>query len=824
MTTLPDLPVSPFIPQIAETLKNSTSRFLILTAETGAGKSTVIPAGLADFFNGKILVTEPRRIAALSIAERVSEILDEECGKKCGYKIHLENKVSSETQIEIVTEAILSRTLQNDPSLEGYSVIILDEFHERSLTTDLNLAFLREAMELRDDLYVIIMSATMDTAHLSEYLSKNHEKSDVPVMEIPGRTFPVEVEYKPGTDIVTAILEELNFTDRKSGKSEDGSKVILGFLPGIKEIRRAEAELSETLKKKDDINTEIFILHSSISLSDQKKIFTPLSEKTNRIIISSAIAETSLTVPGVTTVIDSGLSRVNRLNIALGMESLFTENESDFSAEQRKGRAGRTQKGRCVRLWSKNDPRQKSMLPEILRSDISSLVLECAAWGKNISETEDFFLDSPSKAGIKTATEFLQNMKFLDAEKKITERGRTALECAISPRLANIILFAAENDNLENEAVSLILKYSDYSESKSELQRKFCDDIKTKILRTRKKSDTKQSGTSTRAALLFSGFSDRLAKKQVESNLEISKQNPRISYQFPNGHSAVLSENLSFNQAPSWIIAPDILATNTGGTIFHYESLSEVEAESLISNYLHEETECFFNEDKTKISKFVYTKYGKITLFEKKVPVTKDDFLPAWCTQIHQKGLNSLNLSHKTKDFLVRAQFFAIHNKNGCTDILQKYSSVMDRLEAEAEEWLTPFLNDGKLTDEIVYDAIYWYLNGSEIDNAVPVQITLPNGRKTRIFYEQNSSPEDKTKLIIRPVIEIIIQRIFGCFENPEIMGVPVLLKLLSPASRPLQITDDLAGFWNGTWIEICKEMKGRYPKHNWDYRVAEKE
>lgn len=869
MRNLPPLPVTPYISQIAETLKKSPSRFLILTAETGAGKSTVIPAGLSVFFDGKILMTEPRRIAALSIAERVSEILEEPCGKTCGYKIHLENKTSRETKIEVVTEAVLSRTLQNDPSLEGYSVILIDEFHERSVTTDLNLAFLREAMELRDDLYVIIMSATIETKQLSEYLGGPDQISGetVPVMEIPGRTFPVEVEYKPDSTMVRAICDELENVQRGQ------TPVILAFLPGIKEIRKTESELRSALGDLQNSETEIHVLHSSVSLSDQKKIFAPLPENTNRVIISSAIAETSLTVPGVTTVIDSGLSRVNRLNIALGMETLVTEAESVFSAEQRKGRAGRLQAGRCIRLWSKNEPRKKSMLPEILRTDISSLVLECAAWGKNLSESENFFLDSPSKAAIKTASEFLQNMNFLDSSKKITERGRLALEAGVSPRLANLILFAAENPALKEDAVSLILKYSNYADSKSEMQKRFCDDIRLKIARAqnalaahdaRSNKNNKGGQAPSKTALLFAGFSDRLAKKCTETFSGTGKGNDKISYQFPNGHTAFLAKDLYFSQAPDWIIAPEVLATSSGGTVFDYECVTNAEAESLISDLIHDETECFFNEDQTKISKFVYTKYGKITLSEKKVNVTKDDSVLAWCTQIRKKGLNSLNLSYKMQDFLTRADFYAVHTNAGTESVdapqgtqnaaytqgvqapqdahdaaytqalqgVQNAQGVHDtqnavpkdsqntgtsspslsRLEAAPEEWLTPFLTDGKLTDEILYNAAYWYLDGATVDANVPTQMILENGRKIKVTYENG-----------RPVIEIIIQRIFGCFENPKIMGVPVLLKLLSPASRPLQITEDLAGFWNGSWIEICKEMKGRYPKHNWDYRVAEK-
>jgi len=855
MYTLPDLPVSPYLPQIAETLKNSPSRFLILTAETGAGKSTVIPAGLHEYFPGKILMTEPRRIAALSIAERVSEILEEPCGKTCGYKIHLENKTSKETKIEVVTEAVLSRTLQNDPSLDGYSVILIDEFHERSVTTDLNLAFLREAMELRDDLFVIIMSATIETEKLAGYLNGEnlqkgqgqtgylggenlqrgqgqteylgHEnlqrgQSQVPVMEIPGRTFPVEVEYKPECSLVKAVLEELG--GQTPAYPVQKSKVILAFLPGIKEIRRAESDLREALAGSRNSETEIHVLHSSVSLADQKKIFAPLPAGTNRVIISSAIAETSLTVPGVTTVIDSGISRINKMNLALGMETLVTEAESEFSSEQRKGRAGRLQEGRCVRLWSKNEPRQKTMPPEILRTDISSIVLECAAWGKNLSEAENFFLDSPSPAAVKTSTEFLQNMNFLDSENKITNRGRLALEAGVSPRLANLVIFAAENPSLKNDAVNLILKYSNYADSNREMQKRFCDDIQDKITRAGNSlsvRNTLTSGnTASKTELLFAGFSDRLAKKQPQSQAAGSLPQQHISYQFPNGHTAFLSKDLTYSQAPEWLIAPEVLATASGGTIFDYEPLTENEALSLIQNLLTEETECSFNENQTKINKIQYTKYGRIILSEKRLNVSKEDSTRAWCTQIRKKGLNSLNLSDKMQNFLIRAQFYQDHKEENSSET----KSVISRLETNPEEWLSPFLTDSRLTDETLYNAAYWFLDGSSIDANVPTQIILSNGRKARVTYELNSSQEDKTKLIVRPVIEIIIQRIFGCFENPQIMKQPVLLKLLSPASRPLQITDDLAGFWSGTWIEICKEMKGRYPKHNWDYRIAEKE
>jgi len=903
LRVLPDLPISPFIPKIAQTLLESPSRFLILTAETGAGKSTVIPPGLLDYFPGKILMTEPRRIAALSIAERVSEILGENCGNTCGYKIHLENKTSQNTRIEIVTEAVLSRMLQADPSLEGYDLVILDEFHERSLTTDLNLAFLKEAMELRDNLFAVVMSATMETGTLAAYIGGDLPRgndlpsgadlprgndleiaqaglprgadleipqtglprgadlprgndleiaqadlpcgndleipqtglpsgarlpgattgSQVPVLNIPGRTFPVEVEYKPGLDMVKAVKEELSVT----------GQVILAFLPGIKEIRKAENELLES-----GVPAEVLVLHSSVSLSHQKKIFEPLPSGTNRVILSSGIAETSLTVPGVTTVIDSGLSRMNKLELALGMESLETVAESTFSAEQRKGRAGRTQEGRCVRLWNKNEPRQKSQLPEILRSDVSELVLECAAWGKVLSAEDGFFLDSPGAAAIKTSSDFLKNMKFLDGNGKITGRGRLALETGLSPRLSNLVVFAAENPSVTEEAVQLILKYSNYADAKGEMQKRFCDDVRNRINKIESDRllntlEKESNGKSSKHQLLFAGFSDRLAKKQEPSEKDKACGSGKIAYKFPNGHSAILAKDLAFSQAPDWLIAPEVLATASGGTIFNYEALSSAEAQSLIEKLLHTEVSCTFNQDRTKINKTERTMFGRIVLSEKKLPVSKDDQKLAWCSLIKAEGINALELSPQIENLLLRAQFYSDHKEVTDKKNLDKTASntdhlpsptVLQKLQDSPEEWLSPFLTDGRLTQETLYNALYWFLDGAVLDQLVPAQITLENGRRAKVVYEMNSSPDDKTKLVIRPAIEIIIQRIFGCMENPKIMGVPVLLKLLSPASRPLQITDDLAGFWNGTWIEICKEMKGRYPKHNWDFRIAEKD
>lgn len=812
-------PITEYIESICAKLKNSAGRSIVLTAETGAGKSTVLPVGLLEQFEGKILMTEPRRLAVLGVANRVASILEEEPGQTAGYKIHLENKTSEKTRLEVVTEAILVRYLQQDPALEDYNLIVLDEFHERSVYTDLALAFLKEAMELRDDLYVIIMSATMNAKKVAEYINGE-------VIEISGRTFPVSVTYDENRTPAKAVLHAL------SDKSEKGN--ILVFLPGIGDIRRVEEELSEDLQ---DSDVELCVLHSSISLNEQKKVITPIpenAEKQRRVILSSAIAETSLTVPGVTVVIDSGLARVNRMNIATGMGTLVTEVESDFSAEQRKGRAGRTQPGKCIRLWNEFDVRKKEMQPEILRADLTELVLECADRG--IYERSSIqWLDFPLESSWNGAVELLKNLKLLKGDGHITEKGRAALGLGMHPRLASVAIEAKVN-NLSPD--KLLVQYSSYSKSGKEIQNRFIKDVHNRLdkIGTEKleliKKDCEK--ISDERLLILAGFPDRLAKRIS------TRTNGTVEFQFYGGRKAVIAGDGSLWEASNkrdrvngnrgnsgitglnWIVAPEVLAGTAEAKIFDYEEIPE----QILLNWLNSRTKtveiCSF--DNGKILKQEVIKYGEIVISAKKMTASAEDFAAAWCNEVHTKGLDCLPVNEKIQKLIVRAEFYQQQTVTKGTEQKEQTKgteiSVTNRLVNDVEKWLPPFMTgSNKLTEEIVWNGLYWYLEGADLDREVPETITLANGRKCKVVYEKQSSPEDKNKLIIRPVIEIIIQRIFGCFETPKVAGMKVLLKLLSPASRPLQITDDLENFWTGAWPEICKEMKGRYPKHNWDHR-----
>ncbi len=770
---LQQLPITPHLDAICKTLKQSDSHFLVLTAETGAGKSTAVPLALLKHFSNKIVMLEPRRIAVLAVASRVSELLGEETGDTAGYTMHLERKVSSKTRFTVMTESILTRMIQQDPSLDGIDVVVIDEFHERSIHADLALAFLKEAMALRDDLYVIVMSATIDSEGIASYLGTKEKPA--PVYSVPGKLFPVTVSYSGQITPAEAVLQELY-------SSRTGS--ILAFLPGISDIRRTEQEIKEQVP-----DAYIQILHSSISFSEQKKVLASteiLSKELKgrrRVILSSAIAETSLTVPDVTVVIDSGLSRINRMNIDCGMETLVTETESLFSARQRMGRAGRTQAGHCIRLWKEHDVLPERTPPEILRTDITPLVLECAQWG--IADRLSLnWLDAPPQNAWNSALKLLEQLECIK-DKRITKKGCEVLNLPLHPRLACTAL--AENGS--GRALISILKYSSYRTSAPNIQKRFIDNIKDRL---------KKCNSYPVEIPLLAGFPDRIARNVQDS-----------AYQFPSGRMAQLPKTEQ-PPYPHWIIAPEADAGERTGRIYQWEPIDENQALKFLTEHSKEQTAVEFADNSSKLKKTQYTLYGKIIISEKRIPATQEDFALAACNEIKTKGIQWLSLSDRTKLFLLRAEFYMQHSKKDIPLPLPDY------LKSCAEEWLVPFITSNSINDGNVFQAMHYFLDGNAVDENVPERIRVANGKNFKMTYKKNE--ETGT---ITPVLEVIIQQIFGCLETPKIMGVPVLLKLLSPARRPLQITNDLAGFWNGTWNDICKEMKGRYPKHNWDYTIC---
>ncbi len=844
-----NLPIYSHLDEICKALKSSPSRFLILTAETGAGKSTAVPLALLEEFPKKILMLQPRRLAAVNVASRVAELLGERVGQTAGYKVFLENKTSESTRLEVMTEAILTRRLQADPSLEDASVVVLDEFHERSINADLALAFLKEAMQLRDDLFVIIMSATIDARRIAHFCgtfgatetesktgnaaqtanggkAKNVGQSEVdskaitpaPVLEIPGRTFPVQFFYKPELSVSAAVRWALSGlatdTDGKTKtagdteiacKTKTAGRSILVFLPGIYEINKTFSELSGEISPAVQIER----LHSSVSFDEQKKILSPAEPGVTRVILSSSIAETSLTIPDVVCVIDSGLSRVSVMDNNVGATRLVTMPESEFSAAQRSGRAGRTQEGVCVRLWSQNEPRSKNPLPEILRSDLSELLLECAEWGSQDPAALEW-LDPPAPSSWETARELLRLLNCLDNDGQITQLGRAVLRLGIGPRLGCAAIYGG---------AAFVLPYSQYKDSAPALQKKFVLNLERRL----EEAGAQIAGLQKIPDPLLAGFPDRLAHRTADAGV----------YQFPSGRLAALKDYKG-GLGPEWIVAVEADAGSSQGAIYSYKALDSVQLEEWILSRAQKKVVCDFENG--KVVKTEFTQYGKIILSQKALKAGDEDIKSALCFSVQKNGFDSLPLDEKTKAFLVKRKFYeqasAAGGASGGSLSLDNDSSSaagilgqdtvppkrFDKnwLSQNAAEWLAPFLTGNKISAQNVYDALYYFYDGSEVERKVPSRLELQTGRSVKVVYV------DGEKVV--PTIEIIIQQIFGCFETPKVMGVPVLLKLLSPARRPLQITSDLENFWQNTWPEICKEMKGRYPKHNWDYRVAEKE
>lgn len=783
-------PITQSLSDIVQTLKNSQSRTCILTALTGAGKSTILPLALLSEFEGKILMTQPRRIAAIGIAERTADLCKEETGKTCGYKIHLENKTSRDTRLFVVTQAVLLRELADDPFLSDYNVIVIDEFHERSVTIDTALVLLKEALAARDDLYLIIMSATIDANPLSEYLD------GCPVIEVPGRTFPVETFYAPEKSVVQAVTDELN--------NIDGT--ILVFLPGIAEIKKNYSLLQDCLKEKiSDGEIELCILHSSITIAQQKTILYPTQNKKTRIILSSAIAETSLTVPDVKVVIDSGLCRLNTIDLKSGMQRLVTVKESQFNAAQRQGRAGRTQSGRCIRLWPKTDILAKHTEPEISRVELFQTVLEFANQG--ITDlTKINFLTCPPSGAWNEAIDFLKRSKLLAQDNSITQKGKSVLSLGIDIRPGTMCLaaYACNNNELLDYVLDLYIQYSNYADSPSSIQEKAKQDIRKRLQGTGFTQDLQYD----KSTILLEGFSDRLAMRITAPGEK------ECIYQFVSGRKAVIADSAADKNRPLWICAPDVMSRTDTAIIFSFETMSGPSFDQWVDSNTKEEIKAFFEGSRISKNKTFYL--GRIPLKTIKLTADKDDLAQAWLTEIENKGFDCLPSDNKTQSFLTRAEFLKAQTE-GYPENCNKKQNLKTFLEQNASQWLVPFLSGKQNLDaQTVYAGLYWFLDGASVDSKVPETLTLENGRKVKVSYQ-------KTDRIV-PVIEVIIQRIFGCKTTPQILGQKVLLKLLSPASRPLQITQDLEGFWNGAWQEICTEMKGRYPKHNWNKDIMSEE
>jgi ATP-dependent helicase HrpB len=805
------LPLVPYLAEISRALKDA--RALALSAEPGAGKSTLVPPYLIDepWLAGRsIIMLEPRRLAAVAVAMRIAELLSEPVGRRAGYRVRTSSRVSRDTRIEVVTEALLTRRIQEDPLLEGVGLVIFDELHERSLHADLALALALEVRRARPDLALLAMSATLDAGPVSSVLGSG-SSSPAPYLHCPGTLHPVRVEYRPISRERTSRWEEV-FADGIARIFEETDGGVLAFLPGAAEIRRVGARLSAAVGGRG----EVLPLHGTLRLEDQRRVIRPPDDGKRRIILATSIAETSLTVPGITAVADSGLARLARFHLATGLDRLVTEAVSAVSAEQRRGRAGRRGPGLCVRFWPESQrlvPRQD---PEILRSDLSGLVLECALWGAR-GPDELSWMDPPSAAPWTQAREVLVMLGLVD-DSGATPMGKTVAGLGLPPRLGVLVLRgAASGHRMLAAACAAILQERDGSGIERDPDfRLRLEAIRSGVggagswrsaveaemgrIARRLGPASAQAGYGWTeeqergaGALLAGAFPDRLGRRE-----------PDGTYRLVTGRTAAFAGRPGnpTRAAGPWIVALDADAGETTGTIRLAAPVAAEQAERTLADAASEALEVRWEGLVPR--GILVRRAGRLTLTERPQRLDPHLIVGSFLRELERRGLSLLPWNRQSRRLLARLRFHARTRPDEAGDFSDS------GLISTAPEWLVPRLNPagghvigpGGLSSALCALA---RRTAGRIDELVPAAIRLPTGAMREIDYEG-----------AEPAVEARIQEVFGLAKSPLICGVPLTFRLLSPAHRPLQVTRDLESFWRVTYAQVRKEMRGRYPKHYW--------
>ncbi|HTO23684.1 MAG TPA: ATP-dependent helicase HrpB [Spirochaetia bacterium] len=802
------LPLVPWLPRISGQLEQA--RALALSAEPGAGKSTLVPPYLLDepWLEGRaILMLEPRRLAAVAVASRIAELLQEPLGRRAGYRVRTSSRVSRETRIEVVTEALLTRRIQEDPLLDGVGLVIFDEFHERSIHADLALALALEVRRARPDLALLVMSATLDTEGVASLLGAT-AGAPAPSLHCPGSVHPVQVEHRP---LRTAARWEEEMADGLGRLFDETTGDILAFLPGAGEIRRVASRLSPALAGR----AEVLPLHGTMRLEDQRRVIGASRAAPRRVILATSIAETSLTVPGIAVVADSGWARLTRFHPATGLDRLVTERVSASSAEQRRGRAGRLGPGRCVRFWPGTERLLERPDPEILRSDLSGLVLECALWGAE-EPGRLSWLDVPPAAGWSQAREVLSMLGLVDRAGP-TPLGRSAARLGLSPRLSVLVLRGSETGAPAlGAACAALMEERDGSEIARDPDfRLRLEMIRTgsggagswraavraemeRILRRLPGVGIEASWTAEQEArvgsLLAGAFPDRLARRE-----------PDGTYRLVTGRVAGFSfgrHPVPTRAAGAWVVALDADPGETTGIIRLAAPVETEEAQRALAFAAQETAEIRWEGLVPRGMRV--RRAGRLVLTERPERPASAEIAAAFQEELTRSGLAILPWNRASTRLLARMRFHA-----RAAGKPQGELSDQD-LAARWREWLLPFLSlgGGQLIGagglHSALAALASTASG-RFDQEVPESLRLPNGARREIEYEGGE-----------PAVEARIQEVFGLAASPRVCGVPITFRLLSPANRPLQVTRDLENFWSTTYAEVRKEMRGRYPRHYW--------
>ena len=806
--TEPTLPILEALPELLAALARSAR--VVLEAPPGAGKTTAVPIALLDqpwLAGKKILLLEPRRIAARAAAMFMAGKLGEPVAGTVGYRIRFENQVSSRTRIEVITEGILTRLLQADASLDGVGCVIFDEFHERHLHSDLALALCLDAQAvLRPELRILVMSATLDGARLSQFLDAERVTS-------AGRSFSVELRYLP-----PPREENLELTVARGVRAAltatDGD--VLVFLPGRREIERSAVALSDL-----DSHIELHPLHGELSVDAQAAAIRPAALGLRKVVLATNVAESSLTLPGVRAVVDSGLAREPKFDVNSGFSTLTEVWISQASATQRAGRAGRVAPGICFRLWSESRRLEPNTRPEILKADLAPLALELAAWGS----AELKFLDSPPAAVLAQARQLLSSLGALDAKANLSVTGRRCMQLGTHPRLANMLVRSRGIElSLACDLIALLEARDVFKGSE-----RFREDWQSRwnalsAYRARRPHGadaralaaidhasrqwakrvraTEMPGAISAHALgdvLLHAYPDRVAKVRADAPLRFGLSNGRGGE--INADSPLRGEH--------WLVVSELDGTSRDARIRRAAPFDEALLALHYPDRMTQSIEQKFDLKDAAVKAREIERFDQLTLSDKTVP--PKNAAAALCAGIAELGLSCLPWTENQQQLLKRAQ--SLRAWLAPEAAFPDLSDVV--LLATLEDWLGPFL-EGKsrlshVNADVLGQALSSLLSFSDqqmLDTQAPKSLTVPSGMTRAISYDDPAGP----------VLSVKLQELFGLAETPRIAGgrMPITLHLLSPGGKPVQVTKDLKNFWNHTYSEVKKEMKGRYPRHPW--------
>ena len=810
----PPLPIDAALPNLTAALRANNAA--VLVAPPGAGKTTRVPLVLAaeDWATGKrILVLEPRRLAARAAAERMAQMLGERVGGKVGLRVRFGSKVSRETTVEIITEGIFTRMILDDPALDGVAAVLFDEFHERSLDADLGLALARDAQQgLREDLKLLVMSATIDGARVAALLG------DAPIIESQGRAFAVETRYA-GRD-QRPIEQQMADVLVRALRTEAGS--ILAFLPGMAEIRRTRA----LLEGRTDAATDLVPLYGALEGGEQDRAIAPAAAGRRKIVLATAIAETSITIEGVRIVVDSGLARVPRYEPDVGITRLETVRASRAAADQRRGRAGRTEPGVCYRLW--DEPQTAALeayaRPEILAADLSGFALDLAAWGAKPDKLA--FLDPPPRPALTEANTLLRELGAIDDDGRITEKGKQLRKLPLPPRLARMVLESCSERSARKAArIAMVISERGLGGNDVDLRQRldgFRHDRSQRADNARRAardwsfarpSESQRSPESRvqppslmeqpdeePGALLALAYPERIAK---------SRGGGSGAFLLANGRGATIDPTSPLAREPFLAVA-ELTGSAAAGRILLAAPITLTEIEAHFADRIEAREEVTFDTASVSLRGRRTRRLGALVLSDQPFPVRPDEqTAQRLAAGIVSAGIDRLPWTKALRQWRDRVMFLRASEGD-------EWPNLSDvALANTAGEWLAPTLTTKTAIGELASDELEaalsqllpWPLK-RRLEAEAPTHFEAPTGSHVPIDYQAEGGPK----------IAIRVQELFGLAQHPTIGGgkVPLLIELLSPAHRPVQTTRDLPGFWRGSYAAVRAEMRGRYPKHPW--------